>query len=175
MKTIKEWFERVADPKLREELLANMQNRTHLAKSLTVAIILGSDLNPDRELELLNMAANNQIELIPDTPKIQKSALDKRITGLIKRIDYLENLVNEIMPIIIDPDYKDKYLGEVDPEPEQKIVFDWELSDKGKTIETVATPDKGKQLEEVCRINLYKHIFKQYDRGTPIFYIGHYE
>jgi len=89
-------------------------------------------------------------------PKIKKSDLLKRIEELEKIFETLHN-------------------GKIDSEPEQKIVFDWELSDKGVTIETAATPNKGKQLEEVCRINLYKYIFKQYDRGTPIFYIGHYE
>jgi hypothetical protein len=166
MKTIKEWFERVADPKLREELLANMQNRTHLVKSLKSAIIVGSDLNPDRESELLDMAYDNEIELI-DKPKIKKS-------DLLKRIDYLENLVNEIMPIIIDPDYKDKYLGEVEPEPERKIVFDYELTDKGKTIRTFAVPDQ-ETVKEVCRISIYKYIFKQWVKATSVFYIGHYE
>jgi hypothetical protein len=158
MKTIKEWFESVKDETIRTELLENMLlvGKDTYTKSLEMAIRSGIEYLDNAE-GLADMASNNQIELI-DKPKIKKS-------DLLKRIENLEKIVETLHTVVIDPE----------PEPEQKIVFDWELSDKGKTIETVATPDKGKQLEEVCRINLYKHIFKQYDRGTPIFYIGHYE
>ena len=146
MKTIKQWFERVADPKLREELLANMTQSQLLASSLKRAVNNGFDGGYFRSEQLSEMAANNQIELIPDKPKIKKS-------DLLKRIEELERVVH---------DKKDK-----------KIVFDYELTDKGKTITTFAVPDQ-ETVKEVCRISIYKYIFKQWDKATSIFYIGHY-
>jgi hypothetical protein len=102
-------------------------------------------------------------------PKIKKS-------DLLKRIENLENLVNEIMPIIIDPDYKDKYLGEV--EPEQKIVLDRFIKDNGETIRTKEyNTDSYRHVEEIAKIGDNQYIFKVWDSRPDnyIRFIGHYE
>jgi hypothetical protein len=130
--------------------------------------------------------------------KYKKSELDKKITGLqlkyellkdveikdlTKRIESFEKIVNELKsrPIIINlgttmhnENEQTNVVGNSSDLPEQKIVFDYELTDKGKTIRTNEVPDQ-ETVKEVCRISLYKYIFKQWDKATAIFYIGHYE
>jgi hypothetical protein len=123
MKTIKEWFESVKDETIRTELLENMCSSQRLVSSLIEAINLGA-MHFSMENIYRNMAYQNQIELIPDNPKIKKSALDKQITGLqlkyellkdveikdlTKRIESLEKIVNELKskPIIINLGKKD--------------------------------------------------------------------
>ena len=155
MKTIKEWFESVKDEKIRMELLENMLLvcKDNYTKSLEIAIRSGTEYL-DNVQELAERASLNLIDMHQDNTKSLEIALDKKITGLIKRIEELEKIAKA-------------------PEPERKIVFEYEIIQSGQTIKTYTIPRK--EVELICQICFEKYIFKQWERGTPCFYIGHYE
>jgi len=167
MKTIKQWFKRVADPKLREELLANMVKAHVQVRSLSEAIAEGVRWNKIAQngqnyWNIIHFRAfNNQIELLPDKPKIKKS-------DLLKRIEDLEKVVETLNTFMIDPE----------PEPEQKIVLDRFIKDNGETIRTREyNTDSYKHVEEMAKIGDNQYIFKVWDSRPDnyIRFIGHYE
>jgi hypothetical protein len=198
MKTIKQWFERVADAKLRTELLDGMVKAHVQVRSLSEAIAEGVRWNKIAQngqnyWNIIHFRAfNNQIELLPDTPKIQKSALDKRITGLTKRIEELEEIVKSIsQPIQKDPFWIDPFgkttiyneneqtnvVGNSSDLPGKKIVFDWFISGDGKLITPRVSAIQYINAKEIAQIGYNKYIFKSYDNDPLVYtiYIGHYE
>jgi len=185
--TIKQWFKRVGDPKLREELLANMimEEASKIESCLEMAIINGISSNNLNWHRWGRKAAYNQIELLPLKPKIKKS-------DLLKRIEELEEIVKSLsQPIQIDPFFIDplpkttiyneneqtNVVGNSSDLPEKKIVFDWFISGDGKLITPRVSAIQYKNAKEIAQIGYNKYIFKSYDNDPLVYiiYIGHYE
>jgi hypothetical protein len=183
--TIKQWFKRVADPKLREELLANMVNENMVCESFKKAIYNGIKNGTGIFEHYKMLEINNQIELLPLKPKIKKS-------DLLKRIEELEEIVKSLsQPIQIDPFFIDPFgkttiyneneqtnvVGNCSDLPEKKIVFDWFISGEGKLITPRVSAIQYKNAKEIAQIGYNKYIFKSYDNDPLVYiiYIGHYE
>lgn len=89
-KTIKQWFESVADPKLRKELLANTEKTNlntvtfDLSYAIIGAFIWGDTTEGDDYWKLIYInAVNKKIETIPftDNPKVKTYHNTTRLKG----------------------------------------------------------------------------------------------
>jgi len=196
MKTIKEWFESVKDETIRTELLANMdehkQNIT--APSLWMAIAYGAKFSPNF-YNYNTMAQKGQIELIPDTPKIKKSALDKRITGLqlkyellkdveikelTKRIESLEEIVKSLsQPIqkelhwinplakttIYNENEQTNVVGNCSGLPEKKIVFEAFINADRTIKKASSQPEDFNKVTQISDMRNNKYLFEAWHEG----------
>jgi len=203
--TIKQWFERVADPKLREELLANMRSPNEKESTLYNAIL--SNIAWDKTLQghsywrnIYKKAQLNQIELLP---KIKKSDLLERIEklekqqasdhvmimdilaklesnsfnidGLYTKFESLKKDINEPINLNENPHFGGIQLFD---NKEKKIVFDYTFNELGQMSIPELKPNDFKNVKEVCEMFEGAYIFKgiHFDIKKPnTFYIGHYE
>ena len=183
--TIKQWFERVADPKIREELLANMyQDKSNNYEDYLCDAILKGTKIFENEFKYREMAKQNQIKLLP---KIKKSDLLERIEKLEKQQASDHVMIMDILAKLegtINKEFREsirKKLTGTDNagaiiEKEKKIVFDWHLSDE-KLWKPTRLSIGFHEIKEVSQSDRNVFIFEAYDKGHefPLIYIGHYE
>jgi hypothetical protein len=187
--TIKQWFERVADPKLREELLANMKRPNEPSESLEHALRcnfmwISTPQGWSYWNDICKKAKLNQIELLP-LPKIRKSYLLKRIESLEKQQSSDHVMIMDVLAKVnsnsfnIDGLYtKFEALKKDINEPinlnenphfggtqlfhnkENKIVFDMKVQRDGVVSKPTVPPTYYDEIIDCGNMDIHKRMFR---------------